>query len=202
MAVRIFPSRDEVVWLKECSFYKDVARHDNILAFIASDRHGGSSVTELYMITEYCQHGSLHEYLRCHNLSKDEMLQLATSVACGLAYLHIEVTGTHGKCAIAHRNLTSKGIYVKKPGVCAVGDFALVLRSDCELSESEIEKNPRQAVRLYMAPELLDKTLIAGKSHFGLLLMADVYSLALVLWEIAFRTVSEGMISNYVFLGC
>lgn len=204
VAIRIFQSRDEVLWQKECSFYKDLPRDNNILAFIASDRLGDSSATELYMITEYCPHGSLYEYLtlKSHHLSRQEMLRLATSVSSGLAYLHKEVTGTLGKCIIVHRNLTSKGIYVKKGGECAIGDFALALKSDCELSEKEIEKNPRQASKLYMAPELLDKTLVAGKSPFTLLLMADIYSLALVLWEIAFRTVSEGKIFNHSTAFC
>ena len=194
VAVRLFQSRDEYVWLQECQFYEDMRRHDNILAFIASDRLGAPSGTELYLITEYSLHGSLFEYLHSqHSLSKKEMLRLSTSIASGLAYLHAEVTGTERKCAIAHRNLTSKGIYVKKGGICAIGHFALALKSSTEFSEKDAKKNPKQATKRYLAPEILDRSLIPGNcSHVGLL-KADMYSLGLVLWEIAFRTESEGM---------
>ena len=193
MAVRLYQSRDEHVWLKECAFFEDMRRHDNILAFIASDRLGAPSATELYLITEYCPHGSLFEYLRSeHSITKREMLRLSCSVASGLAYLHIQFTGKDKKCAIAHRNLTSKGIFVKKGGVCAIGHFALTLKSSTEFSEREAEKNPKVAAKRYLAPELLDRSLVPGDCAHAALLKADIYSLGLVLWEIAFRTESEG----------
>lgn len=170
-------------------------RHDNILAFIASDRLGAPSATELYLITEYCPHGSLYDYLRSqHSLSKKDMLRLSSSIAAGLAYLHNPITGTYRKCEIAHRNLTSKGIYVKKGGVCALGHFALALKSASEFTEKDAEKNPKQPVKRYLAPELLDRSLVPGNCAHIALVKADVYSLGLVLWEIAFRTQSEGML--------
>ena len=193
VAVRLYQSRDEYVWHKECGFYEDMRRHDNILAFIASDRLGAPSATELYLITEYCPHGSLFEYLRSsHSLTKKDMLRLATTIASGLSYLHIQVTGTYRKCAIAHRNLTSKGIYVKKGGVCAIGHFALALKSASEFTERDAEENPKQPAKRYLAPELLDRSLVPGNCAHVALLKADIYSLGLVLWEIAFRTQSEG----------
>ena len=193
VAVRLYQSRDEAVWLKECGFFEDMRQHDNILAFIASDRLGAPSATELYLITEYCPHGSLFEYLRSdHCLTKKDMLRLSSSIASGLAYLHIEVTGTYRRCAIAHRNLTSKGVFVKKGGVCAIGHFALALKSASEFTERDAEKNLKQPAKRYLAPELLDRRLVPGNcAHVGLL-KADIYSLGLVLWEIAFRTESEG----------
>ncbi|XP_028399664.1 bone morphogenetic protein receptor type-1B-like [Dendronephthya gigantea] len=194
VAVRLYPSRDEAVWLKECEFYDNMRRHDNILAFIASDRLGAPSATELYLITEYCPHGSLYDYLRSqHSLTKKDMLRLSSSIASGLAYLHNPITGTYRKCEIAHRNLTSKGIFVKKGGVCAIGHFALALKSASEFTEKEAEKNPKQPVKRYLAPELLDRSLVPGNCAHIALVKADVYSLGLVLWEIAFRTQSEGI---------
>ena len=191
--MRLYQSRDEFVWLKECNFYQDMRRHENVLAFIASDRLGAPSATELYLITEYCPHGSLFEYLRStHNFTQADMLRLSSSIAAGLAYLHIEVTGTHKKPIIAHQNLTSKGIYVKKGGICAIGHFALALKSDRELTEKDSEKNPKQADKRYMAPELLDRSIVPGTCAHVALLKTDIYSLGLVLWEIAFRTGSEG----------
>lgn len=205
MAVRLYQSRDEFVWFQECRFYEDMRRHNNILAFVASDRLGAPSATELYLITEYCPHGSLFEYLRSRrSLTKQDMLRLSTGIASGLAYLHIQVNGTNKKFAIAHRNLTSKGVFVKKGGVCAIGHFALALKSESQITQKDLENIPKHAVRRYQAPELLEHTLIPGTcAHVGLL-KADVYSLGLVLWEIAFRTESEGMIiySPYFYFFC
>jgi len=44
------------------------------------------------------------------------MLILALSAASGLAHLHMEITGTMGKPAIAHRDLKSRNILVKNNG--------------------------------------------------------------------------------------
>ena len=41
------------------------------------------------------------------------MLKMASSIANGLAHLHMEILGTQGKPAIAHRDLKSKNILVK-----------------------------------------------------------------------------------------
>ncbi|CAB3996337.1 bone morphogenetic receptor type-1B [Paramuricea clavata] len=194
VAVRLYQSRDEFVWLQECGFYENMQRHNNILAFIASDRLGAPSETELYLITEYCPHGSLFEYLRSqHSLTKKDMLRCSSSIASGLTYLHTQVTGTYRRGAIAHRNLTSKGIYVKKGGVCAIGHFALALKSTSEFTEKDAEKSPKQPTKRYFAPELLDRSLVPGNCAHSGLLKADVYSLGLVLWEIAFTTESEGI---------
>jgi len=46
----------------------------------------------------------------------NEMLILALSAASGLAHLHMEITGTMGKPAIAHRDLKSRNILVKNNG--------------------------------------------------------------------------------------
>ncbi len=41
VAVKIFNSRDEKSWFRECQIYQTVMlRHENILGFIASDNKG------------------------------------------------------------------------------------------------------------------------------------------------------------------
>lgn len=44
------------------------------------------------------------------------MLDMAVSIASGLTHLHMEVHGTRGKPAIAHRDLKSRNILVKNDG--------------------------------------------------------------------------------------
>ena len=46
----------------------------------------------------------------------------------GLSHLHTEITGTQGKPAIAHRDVTSKNILVKSDGHCCIADMGLAVR--------------------------------------------------------------------------
>ncbi|XP_050791620.1 bone morphogenetic protein receptor type-1B-like isoform X2 [Gopherus flavomarginatus] len=46
-----------------------------------------------------------------------------------------------------------------------------------------------------MPPEVLDQSL--NRNHFQSYLMADMYSFGLILWEVARRCVSEGIVEEY-----
>lgn len=54
------------------------------------------SWTQLWLVSEYHEHGSLYDYLNTHAVSVEDMLVLALSVASGLAHLHMEIIGTQG----------------------------------------------------------------------------------------------------------
>lgn len=45
------------------------------------------------------------------------------SAACGLAHLHVEIFGTQGKPAIAHRDLKSRNVLVKSNLQCCIADL-------------------------------------------------------------------------------
>ena len=64
--------------------------------FIAADIKGTGSWTQLYLITDYHENGSLYDYLHKHALDTSEMLYLAHSAACGISHLHVEIFGTRG----------------------------------------------------------------------------------------------------------
>lgn len=55
------------------------------------------SWTQLWLVSEYHEHGSLYDYLNRYTLSVEGMIVLALSVASGLAHLHMEIIGTQGK---------------------------------------------------------------------------------------------------------
>ena len=57
------------------------------------------------LVTEYMENGSLFDFLNLNHvfLNHDLLLRMATSIATGLAHLHMEIVGTQGKPAIAHR---------------------------------------------------------------------------------------------------
>ncbi|XP_070396823.1 bone morphogenetic protein receptor type-1B [Dermacentor albipictus] len=196
VAVKVFFTTDEASWLRETDIYQTMLlRHDNILGFIASDIRGTGSWTQMLLITNYHERGSLHDYLSSHALDPEDAVRLAHSAACGLAHLHIEIIGKQGKPAIAHRDIKSKNILVKKDGTCAIADFGLAVRFSSEANELDIAVNPRVGTKRYMAPEVLDETLVPNR--FDSYRMADMYSFGLVLWEIALRCVVDGAVEEY-----
>ncbi|XP_020821886.1 activin receptor type-1-like isoform X2 [Phascolarctos cinereus] len=127
VAVKIFSSRDEQSWFRETEIYNTVLlRHDNVLGFIASDMTSRNSSTQLWLITHYHEHGSLYDFLQRQPLDRGLALRLAHSIACGLAHLHVEIFGTQGKPAIAHRDLKSRNVLVKSNLQCCIADLGIV----------------------------------------------------------------------------
>lgn len=96
--------------------------------FIAADIKGTGSWTQLYLITDYHENGSLYDYLKSTTLDNKAMLRLAYSSVSGLCHLHTEIFGTQGKPAIAHRDLKSKNILVKRNGTCCIADLGLAVK--------------------------------------------------------------------------
>lgn len=195
VAVKIFFTTEEQSWFRETELYQTVLlRHDNILGFIAADIKGTGSWTQLYLITDYHENGSLYDYLQAHALDTSEMLYLAHTAACGISHLHVEIFGTRGKPAIAHRDIKSKNILVRKNGTCCIADLGLAVRYVSETNEVDIASNTRCGTKRYMAPEVLEETL--NKSHFDSYKQADMYSFGLVLWEISRRCVVMGIVHD------
>lgn len=89
------------------------------------------SMTKMLLITDYHELGSLSDYLcREETLTTDEALRLIHSCICGIEHLHAAVhgTGSFRKPEIAHRDIKSKNIIVKRPNVCCIADLGLALR--------------------------------------------------------------------------
>lgn len=82
-----------------------------------------NSSTQLWLITHYHEHGSLYDFLQRQTLEPQLALRLAVSAACGLAHLHVEIFGTQGKPAIAHRDLKSRNVLVKSNLQCCIADL-------------------------------------------------------------------------------
>ncbi|CAK9796628.1 Bone morphogenetic protein receptor type-1B [Anthophora plagiata] len=191
VAVKVFFTLEEASWFRETEIYQTVLmRHDNILGFIAADIKGTGSWTQMLLITDYHERGSLYDYLQTTVLDHPSLLAVCLSIASGIAHLHTEIFGTRGKPAIAHRDIKSRNILVKKNGECAIADFGLAVRYISESGEIDIAPNTRVGTRRYMAPEVLDETL--NTSSFDAFKMADMYSVGLVLWEACRRCVTGG----------
>lgn len=196
VAVKIFSSRDERSWFREVEIYQTVMlRHDNILGFIAADNKDNGTWTQLWLITDYHENGSLFDYLMRIPVDTATMCKMAYSIANGLAHLHMEILGTQGKPAIAHRDMKSKNILVKSSGACAIADLGLAVRYDSATNSVDIPPNPRVGTKRYLAPEVLDESI--NMNHFDSFKRADIYALGLVLWEIARRCNIGGIYEDY-----
>nr|6UNQ_A Chain A, Activin receptor type-1 [Homo sapiens] len=196
VAVKIFSSRDEKSWFRETELYNTVMlRHENILGFIASDMTSRHSSTQLWLITHYHEMGSLYDYLQLTTLDTVSCLRIVLSIASGLAHLHIEIFGTQGKPAIAHRDLKSKNILVKKNGQCCIADLGLAVMHSQSTNQLDVGNNPRVGTKRYMAPEVLDETIQVD--CFDSYKRVDIWAFGLVLWEVARRMVSNGIVEDY-----
>ena len=130
VAVKIFFSHNEDSWKHEADIYRTcMLRHSNILGFIAADMKDDNESIQLWLVTDLHQNGSLFEYLNDRQLSNEEAIVLAKSLATGLAFLHEDVKAKDAyKPAIAHRDLKSRNILVKLDGECCVGDLGMAIR--------------------------------------------------------------------------
>ncbi|XP_049281438.1 TGF-beta receptor type-1 isoform X1 [Anopheles funestus] len=196
VAVKIFSSREECSWFREAEIYQTIMlRHENILGFIAADNKDNGTWTQLWLVTDYHENGSLFDFLTARCVDPDTMLEMAYSIATGLAHLHMDIVGTRGKPAIAHRDLKSKNILVKSNFTCCIGDLGLAVRHIVATDTVDIPSTHRVGTKRYMAPEVLDETI--NVYQFDSFKRADVYALGLVLWEIARRCNVDGIYDEY-----
>nr|XP_023692472.1 activin receptor type-1 isoform X2 [Paramormyrops kingsleyae] len=196
VAVKIFSSRDEKSWFRETEIYNTVLlRHENILGFIASDMTSRNSSTQLWLITHFHEPGSLYDHLQLSTLDASGCLRMALSIASGLAHLHVEIFGMQGKPAIAHRDLKSKNILVKRNGQCCIADLGLAVMHFQDTNELDVGNNPKVGTKRYMAPEVLDDSI--QTDCFESYKRVDIWAFGLVLWEVARRTISNGIVEDY-----
>lgn len=195
VAVKVFFTTEEQSWFRETEIYQTVLmRHENILGFIAADIKGTGSWTQMLLITDYHEYGSLYDYLQNNVLDPNSLLSMAISIVSGLSHLHTEIYGTQGKPAIAHRDIKSKNILVKRNGECAIADFGLAVKYVSDTNTTDVPPNERSGTKRYMAPEILSKSI--NIQNFEVHKMADMYSFALVLWEMSRRCITGDKITT------
>lgn len=196
IAVKIFFSRDEASWTRETDIYSTyLLRHENILGYIGSDMMSQNSCTQLWLITHYHPLGSLYDQLNRSSLTPLQMAKLSYSFLNGLVHLHTEISGTQGKPGIAHRDIKSKNILMKANWSCCIADFGLAVTHSRMTDSMDLPPNPRVGTKRYMAPEVIDESI--NMSSFESLRLADMYATGLVLWEMCWRTISNGIAEEY-----
>uniref|UniRef100_A0A2M3Z7L2 Serine/threonine-protein kinase receptor n=1 Tax=Anopheles braziliensis TaxID=58242 RepID=A0A2M3Z7L2_9DIPT len=197
VAVKIFPMQERQSWITEQDIFKlPRMNHPNILEFIGCEKRADVASTDFWLITAYCENGSLCDFLKSHTVSWGELCKIASTMARGLTHLHEEVQGTRTeglKPSIAHRDFKSKNVLLKADLTACIADFGLALvftpGKSCGDTHGQV------GTRRYMAPEVLEGAI--NFTRFDSFKRADVYALGLVLWEIARRCNFDGTYEEY-----
>ncbi|XP_014032434.2 TGF-beta receptor type-2 isoform X1 [Salmo salar] len=195
VAVKIFADEEYASWKNEKDIFSDAdLRHENVLHFLTAEERKVEK--QYWLITAYHPQGNLQEYLTCHVISWDDLWVLGGSLARGVAHLHSDHTlcGRY-KVPIVHRDIKSSNILVKGDLTCVLCDFGLGLRLDNSLSVDELANSGQVGTARYMAPEVLESRI--NLENIESFKQTDVYSMALVLWEITSRCNAIGEVKDY-----
>ncbi|KAM8839951.1 TGF-beta receptor type-2-like [Spinachia spinachia] len=195
VAVKIFQYEEYASWKNEKEIFSDAdLRHENVLHFLtAEDR---KAQRQCWLITAFHPRGNLQEFLIHHIVSWHDLWLLGGSLARGVAHLHSDLSpcGRY-KVPIAHRDIKSSNILVRGDLTCCLCDFGLALRLDNTLSVDELADSGQVGTARYMAPEVLESRI--NLENIESFKQADVYSMALVLWEIISRCNAIGEVKEY-----
>ncbi|CAH1774306.1 unnamed protein product [Owenia fusiformis] len=172
-----------------------LVEHASILKYFGSDERieeNGSS--SFLMALEYCPNGALMAFLKNNSLDWATMCKMCQSIASGVGHLHNELTkGDKVKPAIAHRDINTRNILVKADLSCAICDFGFAMKiQGSRFYPTGSDENDTPSLEdvgtlRYMAPEVLEGAVNLRDCEASLK-QIDVYSLGLVIWEVASRT--------------
>lgn len=153
-------------WLTEKQVFEFPSmRHPNIVQFICAEK---KNEQEYWLVTEFHELGSLHDYLVEHTLTWEEVCLIAESMTrgkrqmhsykgafilknvnlLGLAWLHEQNDDDKRKPMIAHRDFKSKNVLLKSDLTACIADFGLAafFNSDetCGAQHSQVTGTRRQ----------------------------------------------------------
>jgi len=153
-------------FLEEAELLRNLPMHPNVVLF----RGVTVPPDQLSIVTDYCNGGSLSEYLKNHpNLPISEKIQFIKDIAKGMLHLHCGVPGKE----VIHRDLAARNILLRN-GVAVITDFGLsrVKASVDDYQRTETNVGPVK----WMSPESLFERKYSTKS--------DVFSFGVVIYEI------------------
>ncbi|XP_056293393.1 uncharacterized protein lmln isoform X3 [Pseudoliparis swirei] len=196
VAVKVFPAVEFASWRNECFIFSDpTLEHDNVVRFLAAQERG-HPLRKYWLVLAYHSLGNLQDFLKANILSWEELVSMAGSIARGLAHLHSDATASGvPKVPVAHRDLKSSNVVVKSRTDVALCDFGLALRLDLSLTVDDYANTGQVGTARYMAPEVLESRV--NLEDLEAFKQMDVYSMALVHWEMASRCRAAGEVKSY-----
>ncbi|XP_071695955.1 serine/threonine-protein kinase STY17-like [Rutidosis leptorrhynchoides] len=165
VAIKVLkPERIDADMLREFSqevFIMRKIRHKNVVQFIGAC----TEPSKLCIVTEFMARGSIYNYLHKQNGSfkMPLLLKIAIDISKGMSYLH--------QNNIIHRDLKTANLLMDEHEVVKVADFG-VARVQTESGVMTAETGTYR----WMAPEVIEHKPYDHK--------ADVFSFAIVLWEL------------------
>ncbi|XP_069068104.1 TGF-beta receptor type-2 isoform X2 [Pleurodeles waltl] len=197
VAVKIFPYEEYASWKNEKDVFSDInLKHENVLQFLTAEERKTDRGKQYWLITAFHSKGNLQEYLSRHIICWGDLWKLGGSLAQGIAHLHSDHTPCgRPKMPIVHRDLKSSNILVKSDLTCCLCDFGLSLHLDPMLSVDDLANSGQVGTARYMAPEVLESRI--NLENLESFKQTDVYSMALVLWEITSRCNAIGEVKDY-----
>lgn len=138
-----------------------------------------------FTVLEYHPYGSLRHFLQHNTVTSRELIGIVKGLASGLAHLHTEIIGSQHKPIISHNNINSRNILVTAEKTCCFSDFSRAIKCKSNESVSSIYKDTFNSDVRYLAPEMLNHTF--NDQEVASYMLSDVYSFALVIWEILTR---------------
>ncbi|KAM0057624.1 putative dual-specificity kinase TKL-Pl-4 family [Helianthus debilis subsp. tardiflorus] len=172
VAIKVLkPERIDADMLREFSqevFIMRKIRHKNVVQFIGAC----TEPTKLCIVTEFMAQGSIYNFLHKQNSSfkLPLLLKIAIDISKGMSYLH--------QNNIIHRDLKTANLLMDEHDVVKVANFG-VARVQTESGVMTAETGTYR----WMAPEVIEHKPYDHK--------ADVFSFAIVLWELLTGEVSD-----------
>lgn len=183
VAVKSIKQAELELWTNERDIYEKWGiTHQNILQFLRTEKRHHEGSIDLLIMTEYCTNGSLADYLCKNTLHVVNLIQMVISISKGLDYLH---SNEQSSVVIAHRDLKSTNILMRADLTCCLADFGLSMAFPNNRVPDLSATFSQVGTRRYMAPEVLRGAMAYTAECFT---AADIYSYALVAWELLSRT--------------
>lgn len=146
-------------FLQEVSIMRKV-RHKNVVQFIGAC----TRKPNLCIVFEYMSGGSVYDFMRKEGpLKLGAVLKVAAEVARGMDYLH--------QRKIIHRDLKAANLLMDETNVVKIADFGVA-----RVIETGGHMTAETGTYRWMAPEVIEHRPYDEK--------ADVFSFAIVLWEL------------------
>ncbi|GAB2270588.1 Serine/threonine-protein kinase sty46 [Dionaea muscipula] len=165
VAIKLFRA-EHLTEASEEEFAQEVAilrevQHENVVRFVGAC----TKAPHFCIVTEYLSGGSLYNYLHKNNtkLELSQLLKFAIDICKGMEYLH--------ENNIIHRDLKTANLLMDADQVVKVADFGVA-----RFQNEEGIMTAETGTYRWMAPEVINHQPYDQK--------ADVFSFAIVLWEL------------------